>query len=231
MSRKVLIWVAVGVGILLLAAFTHNPVSHVLKQAMKFLTRGKKVNASWPYNKTSGLVEAEPEALAEEAGCTTDEFALATMLSSEHGNDPQAFKEAVGSVALNEARARGLSISDLLLQAKNVSHQGFFGSQADQEKKTSSGAAASDRYASTARQPYEDDVGIAKQLLSGAVPDPTGGARQFDSPKAQDAGFKKGKYSMDADALAAKRESEGKELVTVDGIDPYRLRFWRIKNA
>jgi hypothetical protein len=220
-------WPWLALGIVVLALFIPNPLSRVVKQAVKFLSRGKAVNANWPYNKKSGLVEAEPEGLAEEAGVSLDVFALATMLSSEHGNDPQVYKEAVGSVALNEARRRGVSITDLLLTVVNPSHAGFFGSQADMEKTTSKGGHAADRYASTARAPYEDDIGIAKALIAGETPDPTGGALQFDSPRAQDAGFKKGLYSMDANALKTKRESEGKTEVDIDGIDAYRLRFWR----
>lgn len=227
--RKYWAWI-VG-GVVLLALIIPNPISRVVRQAVKFLSRGKRVNADWPYDKATGLVNAEPKALADEAGVTQDVFSLATMLSSEHGNDPQVYKEAVGSVALNEAKARGKSITDLLLEVKNPSHAGFYGSQADMEKTTSKGGHASDRYAATSKPPYEDDIGIASDLIAGNTPDPTNGARQFDSPRAQDAGFKKGLYSMDADALAAKRQGEGKTEVDVDGIDPYRLRFWTTKEA
>lgn len=199
---------------------TNNPVSRFFKQ---LFLRGDKVNANWPYNKTTGVVDAKPESLAFEAGVDLDTFALASMLSSEHGNDPQAYKEAIGAAALNEARARGKSISSLLLAANVGSHSGKFGSQANIEKTPH----PSDRYASTARAPYEDDIAIASLLVNGFTEDPTEGSRQFDSPVAQDKLYEQGKYTLDADALAAKRIGEGKVEVNPEGINPRRLRFWR----
>jgi hypothetical protein len=218
-------WLFLLLGIAFMASpITNNPVSRFFRQ---IFLRGGKVNSRWPYNEATGCVDASPESLASEAGVDLDTFALATMISSEHGNDPQVYKEAIGSAALNEAKARKVRISALLLKATDSNHSGKFGAQANMERTLAGGGRPSDRYASTARAPYEDDLAIASLLVNGFTPDFTEGARQYDSPKAQDAGYKKGLYSLNAEALAAKRIGEGKIEVNPEGIDPQRLRFWR----
>lgn len=215
-------WIALLILALGSGVFFKEEIAQIARQ---IFTRGERMVKKWPYNKATGVVEADPQSLANEAGVNLDIFALAAMLSSEHGNDPQVYKEAIAHAALNEAKARGKSISSLLLQAVNPKHSGKFGSQADIE-----GGAPfkSDRYASTAQVPYDDDIGIALFAWEGYTVDPTEGARQFDSPKAQDALYAKGKYSLNAELLGAKRIKEGKREVNPEGIDPRRLRFWTV---
>jgi hypothetical protein len=192
-------------------------------KAVRFLTRGSPVNASWPYDPTTGLVNADPATLAAEASVDVDTFALAVMLSSEEGNSAQNIKEAVGAACMNYAKGVGKTVSALLLTAKTAGHSGFFGAQADQTRfvtSTLSGKQVhpSDRYASSRKSPYEDDIGIATALTTGATPDPTGGADQYDRPG----------HELNADAIAAKRTAAGKVLASVDGIDPTEIRFWKV---
>lgn len=216
-------WLFAILGVLTLGGFFHTEVGRLFRQVF---TRGSKVVSGWNYNKNTGQVDSPtPQQAAAEAGVNVDTICLAAMLASEHGNDPQAYKEQIAFACINEARARGISVSKLLLTAKRGTHSGKFGSQADIE---GGEPYASDRYASTKSVPYEDDMAIASLALSGLIDDYTEGARQFDSPRAQDALYAKGKYSLDADGLAAKRISEGKEEVNPPDINPRILRFWKV---
>lgn len=216
-----LVLIVVPGGVALLAG------GKVLKLIRHFTTRGRQVNASWPYNKNTGTVEADPQALADEAGVSLEQHALATMLSSEVGDEAEDVKVAHAWVAVNYSRDTGQTIVATLLTAKNKSHTGYYGSQGDLETTNSSGRHPSDRYASTRLAPHEDDIGIAGNVMSGAVPDPTQGATQFDNPSLEDKLFAAGKTSVDGAGLGAKRESEGKVAVYVDGLDPTKFRFWR----
>ena len=215
-------WVIALAGVAVLITIFRSNIGHLYRQ---LFVRGSKVVSGWVYDKSTGTVNVDPNAAAREAGVDLDTICLAAMLSSEHGNDPQVYKEQIAFAAINEARARGTSVSHLLLSKNNPRHNGKFGSQADME---SGPPHKSDGYASTAHVPYEDDMSIASLALSGLIDDYTEGARQFDSPKAQDALYVKGKYSLDADGLAAKRINEGKTEVNPEGIDPRVLRFWKV---
>lgn len=165
-----------------------------------------------------GVVRVKPDELARQAGTDLDSYALARMISSEHGRDDNITKAAIAHVAINYAARVGRSISGLLLRANNAQHTGWFGTQRDIDE-DSPRFNESDRYASTALDPYEGELQIATAVLSGEIPDPTGGAIQFDAPPA----FK----SPEAAArTAANRLAEGRVQVFPDGIDPDKLRFW-----
>jgi len=209
--------------VLILGGFFTTEIGRLFRQVF---SRGSKVVSGWHYNSDTGTVDSpSPQQAANEAGVNVDTICLAAMLSSEHGNDPQTYKEQIAFACINEARARGMSVSKLLLAAKDSRHSGKFGAQANIENGE---PYSSDRYASTKSVPYEDDMSIASLALSGLIDDYTEGARQFDSPKAQDTLYAKGKYSLDADGLAAKRESEGKVEVNPPDINPRVLRFWKV---
>ena len=168
-----------------------------------------------------GIVRVPPDELARQAGVSLDVYALARMLRSEHGSEAERVKVAVGWAAVNQAKASGVSISRLLLRgtAKGGS-DGYFGAQ------------NVGKYASTRTDPTTDDVAIAAKVLGRTVPDPTGGATQFDSPAAQRALVAKNLkgYSKGPEAVAAERLKRS-DLVTVPGIDPDHLRFWRPRGA
>ncbi len=165
-----------------------------------------------------GVVRVDPNELARQAGTDLDSYALARMIASEHPRDANEFKVAIAHVALNYATRVGRSISSLLLRANNQRHTGFFGTQRDIDE-DSAAYNESDRYASTALDPYAGELTIASACLSGEFPDPTGGAIQFDAPPAF-------KTPEAAARTAAKRIAEGRIQVFPDGIDPEKLRFW-----
>jgi len=165
-----------------------------------------------------GVVRVAPGLLAKQAGTDLDSYALARMIASEHGRDSTEVKIAIAHVALNYAVRVGRSISSLLLRANHPQHTGYFGTQRDIDE-DSPHYNESDRYASTALDPYAGELEIATGVLVGTFPDPTGGAIQFDAPPA----FK----SPEAAArTAANRIAEGRIQVFPDGIDPEKLRFW-----
>jgi hypothetical protein len=164
------------------------------------ILRGSKATNA-PYSKTTGAVNVPPETLAAQAGVDVDTYSLARMISSEEGRSSNAVKAAVGWAAMNHANASGKTITATLTQNKN--HQGLYGTQVG-------------GYASTALDPYEGDIAIANAILTGAYPDPTGGADQFDRPSGE----------ADPDAVAQNRIDSGSHEVTVDGIDDGGIRFW-----
>lgn len=154
------------------------------------------------------LQEAAEEALGRKT--TASAFALATMIASEGGDLPLKAKVGLAHTAWNESKRRGLHITELLAP------DGAFGSQQG-------------RYASTRKPPSEEDILVAEGAIEGRIPDPTGGAIQFDSPQAQRKGVAEkwsGYTSTDTD-VAAQREAEGKEAVYLDGVSADKLRFWR----
>jgi hypothetical protein len=193
----------------------------VFLDAVNGITQGRRLTRA-PYDHTTGIVPGDPGALAAEAGATLDEYALARNISSEHGNSSAAVQALVAHATVNKATGEGRSVAQLLLRANNPDHAGRFGTQKDLEKlvTTSDGSQVhpSDRYASTAQDPYEGHLAVARGVLSGAIPDLTGGADQYDDRSGL----------RDPDALAAKREAAGKERVPgLEEIIGDDLEFWR----
>ncbi len=135
--------------------------------------------------------------------------ALGRMIASEtYPNDPLLAKQGVAWAARNEAARVGKTVASLLMPG------GIPGTQ-------------SGRYASTASPSTNVTESIAFDVLSGKVPDPTGGAIQFDAPETQDKLYAAGKVRLDANGVAASRESDGKEVsLTVPGTRS-SIRFWR----
>ena len=147
-----------------------------------------------------------------------DVEALGRMLASENpetttrrqspSSDPRTIQIGDAWAAKNMAARVGKSVANLLMPG------GIPGGQAG-------------RYASTANPSTDATRSIAYDVLSGLVPDPTGGAVQFDAPRTQDALFAQGRVRLDAAGVAASRESEGKEVVYLPGVDPNYMRWWR----
>lgn len=137
-----------------------------------------------------------------------DVEALGRMIASENPNDILLVQQAIAWTALNWANRKGISVAKLLMP------NGIPGPQAG-------------RYASTANPSTDATRSVAYDVLSGAVPDPTGGAVQFDAPSTQDWLYAHGKASNDAAMIAASRMSEGKVEVDLPGVDPNHMRWWR----
>lgn len=201
------VWIVV-----LVLAFVLGSGSFV---ATKIVKSGKIVGPATPAG-ADGIVPGRAEDLAREAGLEKSIYALARMIASEHGRDSTLVKTAIAWVAKNEAKARRVSIFELLTKSNKAGGQ--FGAQ------------YLGRYASTRVPPTQDDVDVALAVMGGSVPDPTGGARRFYSPKAQDKLTAKGEipgYKKTSAQLEASWMAEGWRKVAVAGVDEGALTFFR----
>lgn len=179
------------------------------------IQKGTRVTHA-PYSKVTGLVPGTPDDLASSVGVDVDTYSLARALASEEGNSSTATQVAVAWAITNHASRSAKTITSLVTQAKLVSHRGYYGTQRNVEVGTE-GYNGSDRYCSTAQDPYAGHLEVAMGVINGTFPDITGGADQFDRPSGE----------SNPDAVAANREASGSELATVEGVDDGDIRFWR----
>jgi hypothetical protein len=191
-----------------------DPVAGV-QDLLRGITRGARLTHA--VCGKDGVVDFDPGILAHQAGATLEAYALARMISSEEGNADPITKAAIALVAVNYAARVDRDVASLLLRAKNPAHTGYFGTQRDIDE-GSANFNGSDRYASTALDPYAGDLQIAEGVLDGTIEDFTGGAIQFDRINAF-------KTPADAARTAQNRIAEGRTQVAVAGADP-KLRFW-----
>lgn len=195
-------------------------VRQMFLDAVSGVVRGARVTKC-PYDKTTGVVPCDPRQLAAQAAVDDETYALARGISSEEGTSSASTKAAVAWAIKNEAARRGSSIFALVTHAKLPSHSGKYGTQRNIEEGTD-GYNASDRYISTAQDPYDGDITVASGVLDGTIPDVTSGANQFDRPSGE----------ANPDAVAASRTAAGSELVTgIDDLVDGDLRFWRVSGV
>lgn len=203
----------IGLAIVLLFALVGdgNPIEGGLT-LFNEITRGKRLTHA-TYG-ADGVVNIPPDDLATAAGAELEEYSLARMISSEEGQANNATKAAVAWAMVNYARRAAKSITAILVRAKNANHSGYYGTQRDIDQQ-SSNFNKSDRYASTANDPYQGDLDIARGILNGTIEDFTGGAIQFDRAASE----------TNPDKVAEDRMNEGRTQVFPEGVDP-GLRFW-----
>ena len=185
-----------------------------VNDAVSLVTLGKAVTHAH-YNTTTGVVDADPQALADSTSYDLETYALARAIASEEGNGSDLLQLCVGWAIKNRADAGSGSIAQLVLHAKYAPHSGFFGTQRNIEKGTP-GFNGSDRYCSTALDPHEGHMQIAYAIQTGTLPDPTGGAQFFDRPAHDD----------NPAAVTASRAAAGLVVADIDGVDS-SIRFWR----
>lgn len=151
------------------------------------------------------VVPADIQGLADAAGYDVAVYALARVGASEAGGQKKIAKAGVMWVVMNEATRRGSDVLRVILgSASSFGAQGTGGRG----------------FVSSSHDPQTIDLVTAAGVVDGSIDDPTGGAVNFDSPRA---------YSdpSRADTFAANRQSEGKELVTLEGVPESTFRFWR----
>lgn len=205
------------------ASSTKKPVSR--RTAGSKLVPFTQEKVFWRYNKKkkkdeyrTQVVEELPDLAAAASAklgrkVHPDEFLLATLIASEAGNQGPTAKAAIAHAAITMAKRLKVPLRNLLLPPKQG---GKLGSQHG-------------RYASTARPPTAADLEIAEGVRWNEIPNPTPGAVQWDSPRAQNKLIQEGAdgYEIDADQLAARRAGENKVPVYVADVDPTELRLWR----
>lgn len=138
--------------------------------------------------------------------------AMARALASEAGaSDSEYILHALGWAMRNEAHRLGKSI------AATIAPNGLFGAQSD------------GRYVSTSRLAETKHYIAARAVITGVVEDYTEGATNFDHPRAQRAALKRNVtgYVRTPEEVAERRRAGGMEMVTLPGVDPDYLRFWR----
>lgn len=156
---------------------------------------------------TMQLAQAASQALGRDVQPHT--IMLAAMIASEAGGMHDLAKVGVAHAALNMVKRSGRSLHAHLTPDDRVGSQ--FG-----------------RYASTRIMPSASEIEIAEGVLNSRYRDPTGGAIQFDSPKAQQQGYNEGWAGYGSpDRLTKKRMDAGLEPIALRGIPESQIRFWR----
>jgi len=189
-------------------------VRQAVNSAVDLVVKGKRLTHA-PYDTSTGLVPGSPQALADQTPYDLETYSLARAISSEEGRSADFVKLCVGWAIKNHADAGAGSITSLVTHAKYAPHSGSYGTQRNIEEGTP-GYNGSDRYCSTANDPYDGDAQIALAIQNGTFADPTGGAEFFDRPAGDD----------DPEKTAANRAAAGLELAQIDGL-PDSIRFWR----
>jgi hypothetical protein len=164
---------------------------------------------------TDGVTPAPPESLAAGLGVEPNRYAMARAIVSEVGGLPVVAQIGVGWAIRNEAAHRGWSVLHLITRcavkqddgsfAAIDGCDGFFGNQHH-------------RYCSSAQDADQNALDIADQVMSSSVDDPTGGARQWDSPNAFAA--------LGESDDAPQREAAGLRAIALPGVSAGSLRFW-----
>lgn len=164
---------------------------------------------------TDGINPAPPDSLAAGQGVEQNRYAMARAIMSEVGTLPTAAWYGVGWAIRNMAAHQGVSVLRLITRCgvKNSAGtwqalagcDGFFGKQTH-------------RYCSSAQDATDDALQVADDVISSNVPDPTGGARQWDSPNSFSA--------LGESDDAPQREAAGLTAVALPGVSINSLRFW-----
>lgn len=189
-------------------------IRQAVNSAVNLVAKGNRLTHA-PYDTTTGVVPGDPQALADQSGYDLETYALARAIASEEGRSSDFVKLCTGWAIRNRANASSGSIVTLVTRAKYAPHSGSFGTQRNIEDGTP-GYNGSDRYCSTANDPYDGDAQIAYAIQTGTLPDPTGGAQYFDRPGHDD----------NPAQVAANRAKDGFVVAQIDGL-PDSIRFWR----
>jgi hypothetical protein len=161
------------------------------------------------------FMRRKPDGVADPKSSTPEEVeALARAIASEAGGEPRIIQAAVGYAVLNESIRRGTSVWRLVRGTADA-----WGAQGSGGR-----GFVSSRLAPTAAH-----IQLGRAVLSGDEPDPTGGATQFDSPRAQRALLARGTpgYTKTPEDVAAARIADGKVMVLLPGVPEERFRMWK----
>jgi hypothetical protein len=191
--------------------------------ALVSVWKGKDIKDSIMEKVTDGIIQESPESLAAEAGVSLEIYSLARAMQSEESSE--AGRIAVGWAVKNYSKGSTIvkAVTAGRRKDKKTGKTTIYASDGHY----GTGNCTPGRYCNSFRAPTSATLALAARVYSGEIPDPTGGAKQFDAPKAQDklvAAGAKG-YNLSSDELYAKRVKAGKEAVYVPGVP--NTRFWR----
>lgn len=159
-----------------------------------------------------GIVEADPQGLADLAGVKLDQYALASAMQSEEKSDKGRL--AVGRAIWNAVK------QDRSRLVKKLLPNGYFASQ------------DTGQYAATSKPPTARTLALASAILEGRVADMVQKAVQWDAPHAQDRNHEKflldpkkyPHYRFSSAEIAERRKAAGAREVRLPGVT--ETRFW-----
>ena len=160
------------------------------------------------------LVRKKKEATNEPTTTPQEVEALARAIASEAGHEPKSIQVAIGYAVINESNRTGKTIWRLVRGPEDEwGRQGTDGRY----------------FISSAVVPTPAILDLARRVLAGDEPDETGGATNFDSPRAQRAAMARHVpgYVRTPEEVAARRVAGGMELVLIPGVAEDRFRMWR----
>lgn len=194
---------------------TYVAVTSASKKKTKFT--GKTTSNLTSFDVVEDVVQQSPAqvqaAVSAKLGRTIpiNVIALGTAIASE-SSGPYNAQLGIGWSVKNYAAKQGKSV------LATVSPDGRFAAQ----------GSANHGYISSRLPPTTTTIAIAESILATPpkVADPTKGAIQFDSPKAQRALLAQGRVTDTPEQVAASRIKSGRKMVTVPGVSADELRFW-----
>jgi len=156
-----------------------------------------------------------PEAMVIDYADVDDDDveALGRMINSEaRASDSRDIKVALAWTCRNSATRLGISVAERVMPGMVPSAQNTGG-----------------RFVSTRNPATDESRNIARDVMAGAVADPTMGSVQFDSPQGQRAALARNvsRYTQSPEEIAASRRADGKTEFHLPGVSPDYLRFWR----
>lgn len=210
---------ALAAGGLLLLTEGEDIVEGAVDVIRDFVTRGKRLTVS--PRMVNNQVPTYPVDLLAEAQATLgreismDAYALARMIRAEGGGGPVPEKQARAWVAVNDSRAHGWSMLYTI-----AGPDFLFGQQRGWRY-----ASGRDERTGGTVDPYENDLNVAEAVLTGELPDNTGGATKFVD--IDSFGVQPGTGTYEETAAKWRRES-GLEPFEVEGAQPVFRVFRRV---
>ena len=160
-----------------------------------------------------GIIPTLPVDLAASAGIDIDQYSLARAMQSEESSHDG--RVAIGWAIRNHCANLSESITDVLTaNPKNPASDGHYSKEMP------------GKYCTTAHSPTSTTLDLAASIISGEIPDPTGGATFWDGPAAQDAAHARDpeKYTRDWAAQEQFRLNQGYSEVTIPWVETV---FWK----
>jgi len=172
---------------------------------------------------TKGIVQEDPQTLADAAGVNLEVYSLARVGQSEEGLSSDRAKIAVMYACKRHADKQGKSITEVVT-AGNPKRSDY------EEANGHYGRQGIHPYCTTIATPTSNTIALAQSVYDEVAIDETEGAQFWDNPHTQDVlhavqpyDEATGKGYRSSEEIAQRRQSKGLKLITIDGIS---TRFW-----
>lgn len=128
---------------------------------------------------SDAYVIEDPQLLASSEGMDLETYTLARVIVSEAGTKSRDVQAAIAWAVVNESARKGMSIFQRTTLTRDRGQTGKFGSQYHP-------ITQDNRYVSTAKDPAQAHMSLAREIADGKITDPTDGATQFFEPALHD---------------------------------------------